>query len=119
MVVDRDILNDLIIRLGGETSTLSKAAGSVSARAGFLKLKWEGFEPGKLGMFEGLELLALGIQGKCLLWKVLKEVGSDLPEWSSYRFSELEREAVEQRDQVEEFRMTAGRNSLLSFKHPD
>ncbi len=47
--------------------TLLKAAGDFAGRLSWIKLAWEGLLPGKLGMFEALELLTLGITGKHFL----------------------------------------------------
>lgn len=111
---DRDLLKRLIAQLGESSSFLLEAAGGITGAASRLKLAWEGIQPGQLGRFEALELLALGIQGKRLLWSVLAEIGPRIPEWNAVKFADLELDAIEQRDSVEERRIAAGREALLS-----
>jgi len=111
---DRATLDGLLKRIAEEPSALMKAAGGIAARVGGLKLMWEKVEPGKLGMFEALEMLTLGIQGKRLLWIIMREIQPWFPEWKSLNFQELELEAIRQRDEVEEWRIRAGKDTLIS-----
>ncbi|RYD35949.1 MAG: hypothetical protein EOP87_06390 [Verrucomicrobiaceae bacterium] len=111
---DRDVLDGLLKRIAEEPSALMKVAGGIAARVGGLKLMWEKVEPGKLGMFEALEMLTLGIQGKRLLWTIMREIQPWFPEWTDLNFQELELEAIRQRDEVEEWRVRAGIDSLVS-----
>lgn len=110
--LDRALLERLLTSTGLRTSAVINTAGNISARVGFLKLMWEGFEAGGLGLLEGLEILALGIQGKRMLWRSLHEVSPWFPEWDDVDFAELEREAVNQRDGVESLRVAAARKTL-------
>jgi hypothetical protein len=110
---DRVVLKELIECLGHTSSGILQAAGSLSEKAGRLKLLWEGLEPGRLGMFEALEVLSLGIQGKRLLWVVLRELALHIPEWEDFDFSDLEKDAIKQRDEVETRRVEAGVKALL------
>ncbi len=109
---DRALLEDLLEKIGKDRGTFFKVAGDVAARVGGIKLLWERVEPGKLGMFEALEMLALGVQGKRLLWLALQEIDSWFPEWQEYDFSALELEAIEQRDGIEAWRIEASRDIL-------
>ena len=79
-----------------------------------MKLMWEKVEPGQLGMFEALEMLAIGIQGKRLLWMVLYEISTWFPEWDGVDFRRLELEAIEQRDGVDAWRIEAAADALVS-----
>jgi hypothetical protein len=110
---DREQLRELLTRAGLEESSGLQIAGKLTAGASKLKLKWEGMEPGELGMLEALEMLALGIQGKRLLWVMLAELAPAFPEWEGIPFADLELEAIEQRDAVEERRLQHGRDSLI------
>jgi len=110
---DQTLLKDLLEKANMEKSLTLQIAGTLTEGAGRLKLLWEGLKPGELGMFEALEVLALGIQGKRLLWAMLGELSPYFPEWDSYDFAELELQAIKQRDQVEERRIETGRESLL------
>jgi hypothetical protein len=109
---DRAILEELISSLGRDSSMLLKAAGELAGRLGWIKLAWEGLLPGKLGMFEALELLTLGITGKHLLWKALIGVRDRFPQWIGYDFESLNREGLRQRDAVEAYRIQAASDSL-------
>ena len=110
---DHHKLQHLLASAGLDQSMPIQLAGAVTARAGRLKLMWEGFEPGELGLFEALEMLALGIQGKRLLWVILGNIAPAFPEWSEINFAELELAAIRQRDAVEARRIEAGRAALI------
>jgi len=110
---DRTLLKNLIEKLGHSSSALLEAAGNLTGKAGRLKLKWEGLEPGRLGRFEAMEMLSLGIQGKRLLWLMLAELAPWIPEWSEINFGDLELEAIAQRDAVEARRIEAGLDGLI------
>lgn len=110
---DREFLKNLLEKIGQRDSGLLQVAGSLTEKAGRLKLLWEGLEPGKLGMFEALEMLCLGIQGKRLLWRILTRIAPWVPEWSEIDFAALEREAIDQRNAVEEHRLQAGMEALV------
>ncbi|MCW1886031.1 hypothetical protein OKA04_14935 [Luteolibacter flavescens] len=110
---DRAILKDLISRLGESSSSLLEVAGSITGAASRLKLNWDGMEPGCLGRFEGMEVLALGIQGKRLLWVMMAELAPFISEWGGVDFAGLELEAIAQRDAVEKRRVEAGVDALL------
>lgn len=116
VAADQEILKDLLRRAGLDESTLLQMAGNLTAKAGRMKLFWEGMDAGELGMFEALEMLTLGIQGKRMLWVVLGEIASHFPEWNGVNFSDLELEAIKQRDAVEERRVETGREALASVE---
>jgi len=109
---DRRLLEHLLTTVGLQPSGMLKTAGNLTARVGFLKLMWEGFEPGRLGLLEALEMLALGVQGKRLLWRALQEIAPAYPEWGKINFVDLEREAIRQRDGVEAWRVEAARETF-------
>lgn len=64
-------------------------------------------------MFEALEMLALGIQGKRLLWTVMQRIQPWFNEWGGLDFQQFELEAIRQRDAVEEYRVCAAQESLI------
>lgn len=106
---DQDALKSLIEQTGS-TSTLSVAAGWLAEKAGRLKIWKEGEELGSVGLLEALEILALGITGKRLLWIVLK-VHPWSEQWSrgGFELDHLERRAVEQFERVEALRLESAR----------
>jgi hypothetical protein len=109
---DRELLIRLMDLANMERSSLLQAVGGVTARIGRLKLAWEGFNPGELGLFEALEVLAIGIQGKRLLWHALAEVAADFEAWSEIGFAALAEKARNQRDEVEKKRLAVARQAL-------
>jgi hypothetical protein len=111
---DRALLEKLLSSAGMSRSGFLNVAGDITARIGFFKLRWEGFKSGHLGMFEGLEMIALGIQGKRLLWVTLKEIACWFPEWKDIDFAKLESDAIFQRDGVELWRIEAARGIFPS-----
>jgi hypothetical protein len=113
---DRALLEDLLVRIGQNPSAFLKVAGAIAARIGGIKLMWEQIEPGKLGLFEALEMLALGVQGKCLLWVALREISAWIPEWHDIDFVKLELQAIQQRDEIESWRIQAGIDILADVE---
>lgn len=111
---DRRMLENLLTRIEQTPSAILKLAGGVAARVGGLKLLWEKVQPGELGMFEAFEMLALGIQGKHLLWIVMREIQPWFPEWEDLDFKRLELDAIRQRDEVEEWRIGAALDSFAT-----
>ncbi|MES2475796.1 MAG: hypothetical protein V4640_08445 [Verrucomicrobiota bacterium] len=111
---DQAILEKLLRSLKMNSSGPLLVASEVTSRIGRLRLMWKGFKPGEMGLLEGLELLALGIQGKRLLWLALKELSPLYPEWNDVDFTTLELEAIRQRDGVEKRRLQAVRKTLPS-----
>lgn len=110
---DREILRSLLRDLGDSESGILQALGNLTAKAGRLKLMWEGMEDGKLGLFEALEMLSLGIEGKRSLWRMLGTIAPSIPQWRNVDFAELAETAATQRDSVEARRIAAGEAALL------
>lgn len=109
---DQRILKELLTACGGEESTGLHSLGEIGGKVSRLLFLYEGMEPGKLGNLEALEMLALGIQGKRLLWVALQEVAHHFPEWSAVDFQKLEFGAIHQREEVEERRIARSRDAL-------
>lgn len=109
---DHGILTRLLgaIRSGEGNSSLPMDDENVKTTC--LMFLDTGLEPGMLGTFEALEMLALGIQGKRLLWVALQEVTHHFPEWSEVDFQALEFDAIRQREAVEDRRLMWGREAL-------
>lgn len=110
---ERIVLKSLIAKLGHTESGMLQMAGTMTAKAAKLKLMWEGLGSGELGIFEGMEALVLGIQGKHGLWLVLREIAPWIPEWEGVDFLQLEQAAIAQRDSTEVRRIAAGLAALV------
>lgn len=111
---DREILIGLLAAIGDSVGTCSKMAAKATARVSFIKLMWEGLEPGMLGRLQALEMLAIGIHSKRLLWVALKEVACWFYEWECVDFGTLELNAIAQRDSLEQWRLEAAHGTLAS-----
>jgi hypothetical protein len=69
---DRAVLEGLVADMGEDSSTLKEALAWFSQKAGRMKLSMS--EPE--GVFEAVELLALGVLGKLALWNALETLAS-------------------------------------------
>jgi O-acetylhomoserine/O-acetylserine sulfhydrylase-like pyridoxal-dependent enzyme len=69
---------------------------------------------GQLRVFEGLETLALGIQGKLALWRALAAVADRVPQLRGVDFAQLQQRAVQQHQRVEDQRLQSARAALGS-----
>jgi hypothetical protein len=102
---DQKVLEQLIERAGESEGVVRKAAAWVSEKAARAKFKIAGEDFGGLGLVQALEMLALGIRGKELLWRSLAT--SNWPPLRDLDLAKLEQRAVEQQTRVEEKRLEA------------
>src|SRR2546423_14416479 len=72
---DQKILERLIERIGEDEGVVRKSAAWLSEKAARAKFKIAGEDFGGLGFVQALEMLALGIRGKELLWRALQQSG--------------------------------------------
>ena len=112
VAADQDMLRAVLDKVGGDESRLKQAAAWLSEKLGQAKLAVAGHQHPDLDVLEGLETLALGIQGKAALWRALGTVAAENPRLSSFQFSSLEARARAQYDQVEQARLSAARAAL-------
>ncbi|HJX98925.1 MAG TPA: hypothetical protein VJ281_08615 [Chthoniobacterales bacterium] len=102
---DQKVLEELIAGAGESEGVVRKAAAWLSEKAARAKFKVAGEDFGGLGLVQALEMLALGIRGKELLWRSLSVSG-----WPTARdvdLAKLEQRAIEQQKRVEEKRIEA------------
>ena len=71
------------------------------------KFKFAGETVGEVGLVQALEMLALGIRGKELLWRALTT--SNWPALQDVDLAKLEQRAIEQQQRVEKKRLEAAR----------
>jgi len=109
---DRDVLENLLKKAGGQPSGLRQVGGWVAAKVGQLKLAIDNPARGTLDRLQALEVLALGIQGKMALWRALRVAGPGLPEVRELDLDRLERRALDQHERVEARRVTAAERAL-------
>lgn len=115
---DQDHLRTVLEAAGLKEKALPQLAGKLGGTASRLGFGLEGMQTGELGLLEALEMLALGIEGKRLLWILLDEIAHEFPEWDRICFGDLERRAELQRQAVENLRLKAARASLKRDESP-
>jgi hypothetical protein len=108
---DQRVLEQLIAGAGESEGVVRKAAAWLSEKAARAKLKIAGEDLGGLGLVQALEMLALGIRGKELLWRAL--ANSNWPEVKDLDLPKLEARAIEQQKRVEEKRLEAARAAFI------
>lgn len=104
---DRDVLIDLMERLGTTENALKKATAWMAEKAG--RPKFSGATSGdpQLGTFLAVEALSLGVEGKHCLWSALSLVADRFPELAGVDFEALMARAKAQRAALEEQRAIA------------
>jgi hypothetical protein len=111
---DQDVLRQLIRSVGAKESTARKAAAWLTEKLGRAKLRIDESGSGELRMLEGLETLALGIQGKLALWRSLATLRDVVPPLKTLDLARLQSRALEQFEQVDRLRLDAVRRILGS-----
>ena len=101
---DKDTLMEIIQALGFRDGKVRRAVGSALARTGIWRMDGSGQGFGDLGRFEMIELLAIGIHGKSLLWKTLHENCGSHHALERWNFERLEKEASHQAAGIERYR---------------
>lgn len=104
---DRQTLVTLIEQLGGTPSAIKNVSGKVAEWLSRPKLPLDEQTPEALGLFEGLEILALGILGKRSLWRALEVVAARDPRLASLDLQTLQARADSQYERVERQRLIA------------
>ena len=78
-----------------------------------MKLRLDDWAAGDFRLFEALEALALGIEGKRALWVALAEAAERAPVLRLLDYDRLVRRAVEQRERVEARRLATALSALV------
>jgi hypothetical protein len=111
---DRKTLQGLLHEIGGAESRVRQAAAWFTEKMGRAKLQFDDAGSGDLRILEGLETLALGIQGKAALWRALGVAATRIPPAQRMDFKALERRALSQFERVDCLRLQKA-SSALSF----
>jgi hypothetical protein len=109
---DRRTLEGLMSRLGVTHSRTRRAAGWLAERGSRLKLAMDDPKDGAFRVFETIELISLGIDGKIALWTSLAAIASSDPNLSSVKYDELIARARAQRAAMEPLHSDAARAAL-------
>lgn len=107
---DRRMLQSIAERAGGGPSVIKDAAGWITEKASRLKLRHQAGE--RLGTFEALETLALGILGKRSLWDALAVRAVADPRLAGIDFAGLAARAIDQHARVEAQRLALAATAL-------
>ncbi|HEV7745196.1 MAG TPA: hypothetical protein VGO56_09395 [Pyrinomonadaceae bacterium] len=112
IAADRDELQNLMERLDIAESRTRKASAWLAEKMTELKLRFDDPEDGALRLFESLEALSLGIEGKRSLWIALMAAAEESSSLRILDYERLTQRAQEQRDQVETQRIEAAKKAL-------
>ena len=100
---DDATLQSIAERTGSDSGPLKEAGGWLLEKLARVKLGHTGTSDFR--MFESLELLSVGIQGKLCLWKALETASRSDARLRTYDFNELVKRASAQYEQVEAERL--------------
>ena len=103
-------LHHIAEKIGAGPSTVKQVGGWLLEKAARLKLGHTGSK--NFELFESMELLALGIQGKLALWKALQVASSLDPRLREYDFETLIRRAQQQYGDAENHRLILAQTVL-------
>ncbi len=107
---DRGTLECLMLGLGIEISTVKQAAGWMLERLSRLRFDERVTHSAAITRLMQLETLALGVEGKVMLWKALQQVGETA--FEGVDFAGLVSRAEAQRKDIEQFRLEAAAAGL-------
>jgi hypothetical protein len=106
---EQEMLRDLLARIDAGESRLKQAAAWIAEKVGQGKLAVAARHHPALATLQGLESLALGLEGKLCLYRVLAEIAPNDPRMSEYRFATLVARTVIQQSMIEHERLDAAR----------
>lgn len=109
---DRQELKKLMDRLDISESKTRKATAWLGEKFTELKLHFDDSRRGSFHLFEGLEALSLGIEGKRDLWLVLAFLSDEVPLLRLVNYQRLIERAQDQRNQVEARRIEIANKAL-------
>lgn len=115
--VDIRELEDLMGHLQISESRTRKASAWLTEKFTQLKLRLDDPAHGDLRLFESLEALSLGIEGKRSLWLALSAAAELSPQLRIADYQRLQQRAEEQRARVEDQRLELARKAL-SLEQP-
>jgi len=111
---DRAVLEGLMGRLGVGTTGARQAMAWLGEKVAQLKLKLDDSADGSFRLFESLEAVSLGIEGKRGLWRTLAAVAALDPALGALDYPNLIARAETQRQQVEAMRLAVAPSALAA-----
>lgn len=112
VAADRRELEGLMERLDIVQSRPRKATAWLAEKITQIKLRLDDPTGGALRLLEGLEAVAIGIEGKRALWRALEAAAEDATGLQGLDYEGLMRRAEEQRNWVEVMRLRAAKEAL-------
>lgn len=112
IAADRNELEELMERLNVGESQTRKASAWLAEKMAELKLRFDDPKAGPLRLFESLEALSLGIEGKRSLWIALIAAAEKTPSLQLLDYERLKQRAEDQRERVETLRIEIAREAL-------
>jgi hypothetical protein len=109
---DKRVLQDIAANVGASRPALKRAGGWLAERAGRVKLSFASAPDRSLSLFEGLELLSIGVLGKRALWMALLRVQESVPALKPVDFTGLAARAVAQFERLEAYRLLSAPSAL-------
>ncbi len=109
---DRQELQTIMGRLNIAESGPRKVSAWLTEKFTEIKLRLDDPTGGDLRLFESLEVLSLGIEGKRSLWLALSAVAKDTPALKLADYEHLTQRAEEQRSRVEAKRLETAKKAL-------
>jgi hypothetical protein len=109
---DRSTLESLIGRLDIERSPTKQAVGWGFEKLSRLRLNKQLTGSEDLTTLLEAETLSLGIEGKALMWRALREIAKLDQRLAETDFDQLTDRAVSQRERLEPFRIEAATNAF-------
>jgi crotonobetainyl-CoA:carnitine CoA-transferase CaiB-like acyl-CoA transferase len=110
---DERTLRLLAESLGAKPPRSKQLLGAVAGRVSRARLNALSRANDAFAMFEGLEMLAIGMLGKRSLWRALSQLASRQPEIERLNLGQLETRALDQFAQVEALRVAMVDEALL------
>lgn len=112
VAADREELERLMKELNIDQSRTRKASAWLAEKITELKLRFDDPKAGALLLFESLEALSLGIEGKYSLWTAMEAAAKESSSLQLADYERLQQRAKEQRDRVEELRIKTAPTAL-------
>ena len=109
VIEEQERLKAILARLDGEESSLKRATAWLTEKLHRGRLALVERADPALALLEGLESLALGLQGKLALYRALEDIARDEPRLGGYPFAALQARTLIQHAMVEQERMAAAR----------
>lgn len=110
---DKRVLQEIAANVGESRPALKRVSGWIAERAGRVKLSFGSTQDRSLSLFEGLELLSIGVLGKRALWLALLRVQDSVPTLQPVDFVGLAARAGAQFERLEAYRLLSAPAALV------